>query len=179
MFSGGAVGADMLWEQLASQYGHKVRAFSFDKHHTNSENRFIIPQYILNGADRAIKKAAKSLKKSDKFFNTFVANLIRRNYYQITDTTAVYALAPIDFENQNVKGGTGWAVQMYIDECIDLNKKPNLYVCDIDGTWYNYSHTVFNKCDPPPIPTEDWTGIGSRVLTEAQIQAAKDLFNEK
>jgi alkylated DNA repair dioxygenase AlkB len=117
---------------------------------------------------------------------------IIRNWLQVKNADAIYALGTIKQPGENasdkkdeervaaipiVKGGTGYAVQMAINE-----RKP-VYV--FDGTkkgWYKYDYTVKNFVETEtPKLTKNFAGIGSRSLStpeviQKSIQAIRDVY---
>jgi hypothetical protein len=73
-----------------------------------------------------------------------------------------------------VAGGTGWAVEMAIQK-----GKP-VHVFDMNrNQWYKWD-TFANKFvqEETPKLTQSFAGIGSRELTEAGIQAIRDVYNK-
>lgn len=175
-FSGGAIGADTQWGHSATRDGHKVIHYSFDGHKTNVDPStvFRLSQAQLNRADKDLARASKTLKRSTGK-NLFVKNLLRRNWWQIINTHAVYAVSTIDQNNQ-VTGGTAWAIEMAIMKMV-----PKIYVFDQNAAlWYNwdYSDNIWNNIkNKPEQPLGKWTGIGTRDLNSRGIEAIKKCFN--
>jgi len=176
--SGGAKGADLAWGLAAIDAGHDVVHFSFRGHNpATSENIHTLTQDELNMADEPLKLSAKSLKRSIPFHKPWIANLLRRNWYQVRETTSIYAVSKIDQMSQSrscVTGGTAWAVEMAIDLGV-----PKIYVFDqIKERWFYWNCAHWLEGMTPPKPTGVWTGIGSRELTDAGLQSIIDVFEQ-
>ena len=168
--SGGCPGADMAWETEGEKYGVKTISYSFHNHQQEGKNQKILsPKELQEGYDAA-KIADKTLKRNfDAIQYPYVKNLLARNWFQVKNAEAVYAISKKFLSNNIVDGGTGWAVQMAID-----SNKP-IYVFDqVTNRWYKYN-TNNNIFDPisstAPILTKNFAGIGTRDLTDSGLQA--------
>jgi hypothetical protein len=97
-----------------------------------------------------------------------VNNLLRRNWYQVAWTNAVYAVGRID-ERYRIDGGTAWAVQMYIDRFICDGEDPKTcrlyFFNEISRKWLKWENEWRVLEELPPMPSGLWTGIGTRKLT--------------
>lgn len=181
--SGGAEGADTLWGNWASKNEHEVVHYSFTKHNTKCDAASVkvLSDKQLRIADSFLARANKSLKRKWPVSNPYVANLLRRNFYQVVKSDAVYGIGK--FVNGQVDGGTAWAVQMYIDRFLidgEDPKKCKLYFFDQeDKRWFKFnakSKEWDKLADMPPKPEGIWTGIGTRQLNENGIEAIEKLM---
>jgi len=171
-FSGGAQGADTLWGDLALNAGHKLIHYIFNGHKSTCPYTKILTQQELDFADKFLNYANKTLNRHFPTKSLFVNNLLRRNFYQVRNSTSVYAIARIS--NGLVEGGTAWAVQMFIDKNKGASCPCYVY-CQTANKWYRWTEE-WVECVPPR-PQGAWTGIGSRDLTAQGIAAAQELFN--
>ena len=172
LFSGGANGSDMYWQNLGAKYGVRVKAFSFEAHGKRNTARVVLNNEQLKQADVFLHKANKTLKRHFPTSKSFVNNLLRRNWYQVKDTNGVFAIGRLSASRSTVEGGTGWAVQMVVD-----SKKP-VYVFDtVKSSWqrYEYSKKKFISCKAPKL-TLNFTGIGTRALPENGKAAIEQIF---
>src|SRR5574343_381455 len=112
LFSGAASGADTLWGALAKSNGHKVVHYHFDRKYLRPDVCLLDDEH-LDLVDGLVHEANETLNRSFPTKSSYVNNLIRRNAYQIMDCQRIYAVAPLQFGL--IKGGTAWAVQMYLD----------------------------------------------------------------
>lgn len=182
--SGGAAGADTVFENISSKYGCTVKAFSYKTPYHKSVNKVEISEADFKEGVLKIKKANKVLQRYniEKYIN-----LLARNWAQVKYSDQVFAISTLvhpnkkggrGFINQSkytvVDGGTGYACQM----CIDAEKE--LFVFDqIEKTWFIWDPSVFKfkpLSDPLFITKYDFTGIGTRELNDDGYQAIEDLF---
>ena len=180
LFSGGAKGADTLWGILAESVGHSVIHWSFQGHKSDCNNIAILSREQLLVADKALYKANKRLHRSFPTKNDFVNNLLRRNYYQILETSGVYAVANLVPDNSqlNISGGTAWALQLYIDRCEKKGMTPNLNVyAQNQERWIKWSGDSWIDIDSPERPRGIYTGIGSRTLTDRAIKSIQLIYS--
>lgn len=176
LLSGGAAGADSLFAEMARRNGHKVTEYHFDP--KNKGMRILDIDELQRGY-YDLKKLAKKLGRRFPCSNPYATKLISRNWWQVLSkpVDAVYAVADISKEDGLVQGGTGWACHLY------LEKFPmgRLYVFAQNwGHWVTWSNTL-NGWYPVnsyamPEPTGVYTGIGSRKLTPAGINAIRYLY---
>ena len=174
MHSGGAYGSDFYWGSIGAQYGVVA-------HHYYSEAEgYELPPYrneAISAADieEGKVKAAIAGAKTFGYDKPVVKNpLLIRDWTQVKYADAVFAIGTIakagepysnkegevrTFLRDMVKGGTGWAVGMAIDE-----GKP-VYVFDqIQKSWFKYDYNLgtFVKLEEIPILTKNFAGIGTR-----------------
>ena len=174
LFSGGAQGSDLHWQNMGVKYGVRVKAFSFEGHGKRNSARVVLTDFQLKQADGNLHKANKTLKRHFPTSKSFVDNLLRRNWYQVKDANGVFAVCKLCASGKIVEGGTGWAVQMAIDA-----RKP-VYVFDLRvGSWKRYDHDKqkFLSCKVPRL-TLNFTGIGTRILPEEGKTAIERVFKE-
>lgn len=166
-YSGGADGADIMWGETALIHKHNLIHFMFGSH----KNITKIKQYAkiltkeeLLTADPTLLKVNKVLKRSFPAHSDYVSNLLRRDYFQVKDSDAVYAIAGID--GNTVFGGTAWAVESFKVLYPDSH---DIYVFDQSrDEWYEWCLYLgfphWEPIDNPPVPQGRWTGIGTRSL---------------
>ena len=176
--SGGADGADVQWGMCAGLAGHNVIHWSFIGHRTKAPEIEVVRlnEEQLTQATAAVKRAAKALSKHPPS-SPFSRNLIHRNYYQIAWTERLYAVATL--KDNIVQGGTGWAVQMFLDRAIDdATFEPEAYVfCQETNEWYEMVDGYWTIIEAPPIPHGIWAGIGSRDLTTPGKESIRKLLS--
>lgn len=187
-FSGGAKGADTEWREIGKEFG-------VGKHIDFVVSDLWTPRYLEKRdiIEAAYLSAHTRLKRNFVPFdwykpgdrNSYVGGLLRRDYLQVANAEAIYAIGYIvgvgepdlkGWKNRCpypiVSGGTGYAVQMAIDL-----KKP-VYVFDQDRkSWFfwNYIHTCFTECCTPILLT-NFAGIGTRAINESGKSAIRDTY---
>lgn len=174
-YSGGAIGADTVFEQECISKGITVIAFSFKGHKTTSENKYILSQEKLDEGFEHVKIANKTLKRNIYKLSPYVRNLLSRNWYQVRMSDVIFAVANLNENMTLVLGGTGWATQMAID-----NNKPVFVFDQNTELWFQYDSYIagYKPLDVNYVPklTEKFAGIGSRELTDVGALAIKNLF---
>jgi len=174
--TGGCVGADMSWETQGIEYGIYSISYSYRNHHQSGRNQYIMTVDELMEGWENVQKAGQSLKRNLKTieYNPYVKNLLSRNWFQVKHSDAIFAIGTfVNSKLTEVSGGTGWAVQMGID-----NNKP-VYVFDQEmNSWfmYLYSECKFTKCYSIPKLTENFAGIGTRGLNIFGKQAIEEIY---
>jgi hypothetical protein len=187
--SGGCPGADMTWETEGNYYGVKTIAYSFGGHKQEGKNRVILSTEELNEGFKNVLIANKTMKRYPQGQARYIQNLLARNWFQVKNAEAVFAigmfskLRPEESVVTRVDGGTGWAVQMAID-----NKKP-VYVfdqtppkCSFDSpmpwAYFDYKVNHFVPMDTIPKLTENFAGVGTREINENGITAIQTILKE-
>jgi hypothetical protein len=175
--SGGAKGADTVFENNCVPKGITVKVWSFEGHGTKSKNRIVLTATELMDGYEHIIIANKSLKRNIWNIKPYIRNLLCRNWYQIKNSEEIFAVGTLSKDYKTVEGGTGWAVQMAVD-----NQKL-VYVFDQMGNaWFKYDYTV-QRFIPAAykevqLTSKDFAGIGTRGINTYGIDAIKKLFEQ-
>lgn len=168
--SGGCPGSDIMWENECHKYGIETIAYSFPGHSQKGRNPKILTPEELNEGFKHVIIASRPIKRSTFYVAAYIKNLLSRNWFQVKNSAAVYAIGKfMDDKHKLVKGGTGWAVQMAID-----SEKPVYFFDQPTNSWYKYDYVsskCFEKIDNTPILTNDFAGIGTREIDENGKQA--------
>lgn len=177
MLSGGAAGSDYEWGLAASLNGQEVIHFSFNGHNSACDPKtiFKLDDRALVIADPWLKQAKVHLHKHFPSKSKYVNNLLRRNYYQVKETDAVYAIGTFNSTTLIVNGGTSWATTMY---CL-IHDKPFYFFHQDHNKWYEKHIDGYHKeIRLPPKPIFNvWTGIGTRDINLNGKLAIDFLFN--
>lgn len=175
--SGDAVGSDAAWTSAAREVGIKnIRNFSTKSYDALSEEE-------KKEADSEYLKAATELNRPALSSTTYKGKLVRRNWLQVKNSDAVFAIGSIVNSLERgrsglnyskhavVDGGTGYAVQMAIN-----NNKP-VHVFDQDkGKWFTWKDGNFVE-EPSPVLTKRFAGIGTRQINDSGKAAIKEIFS--
>jgi hypothetical protein len=181
--SGGALGADLAWGAAAEKAGHTVIHFLFEEHKNNAiEHSVILSQEELNKADQyliAVNK--KVLKRTFPTASLHTNNLLRRNYFQVDHSNAVYAVAGIDISKdaKTLFGGTAWAAELF--KFLHPNSE-DIYVFDQSfDKWFQWKFDLgfadWFEIDKPPKPEGIYAGIGTRKLLENGKLAIESVYH--
>lgn len=175
--SGGAKGSDLEWDRIGREFGFTNHTH-WRPEHLNLMEKVDYDQMLID-----VDNAAKVLGRPSVFRGV---ELVRRNWLQVHNVEAIYAIAYIvnpgdkdfkGFENktgkQIVAGGTGWAVEMAIQ------KGKTVFVFDMTtNRWWMWSET-YKQFVPfvhtPPL-RKKYAGIGSREITEKGKNAIREIY---
>lgn len=157
-------------------------AYSFAGHKSKSRRSIVLDNETLKTADPYLKEANKVLNRTFPTKSEHTNNLLRRNFWQIKDTDCVYAVAGINPADNNVFGGTAWAVTM----AIMFSKPINIFDQE-KGIWFidsYFQNSVIHwesleeatGLSIPNKPSGKYTGIGSRNLNQKGIMAIRSLY---
>jgi hypothetical protein len=183
--SGGAQGSDTYWENIGESYGVKTKAYSYKTNYHTSKNKVEI-------SDEDYKDGIDEINKANKILGRYgiskYMNLLARNWSQVKYSSQIFAVGYIvepggktpkgyysKSKFQSVDGGTGYAVQM------GVNNKKDIYVFDqVSKNWYRWSYSTmtFIRLEKTPvINSQNFAGIGTREITQDGIQAIKDVYS--
>lgn len=177
--SGAARGADALWGECAARAGHAVVHWSFVGHRLHAPDADVVllsPQQ-LSSADPYLVSASEKLGRPWPPATDHAASLIRRNYFQVAWSDALYAVTELD-DRGAIKGGTAWAVAMFVDRF--AGKACPAYLFDqARNEWNHWDDDSWQPMRVPPPPTRIWAGIGSRQLDGTGAEAILELLSAK
>jgi len=183
--TGGAKGADTIWEAFTLQYGGKVNAYSYKTKYHNSPNKVEISEEDYQEGVNMVNKANYYLSRWS--INKFM-NLLARNWTQVKYSNQIIAIGNLvdpgkkgkkGYYNKSkftvVDGGTGYAVMMGI-----LNNKV-VHVFDQDQEkWFlwNNQSKKFTETDPSEVYfiSENFAGIGTRDINDSGKEAIEMVF---
>lgn len=165
--SGGAKGSDTAWDFLGRKFGvtdhrHYWHPGLPKPHLGNVE---ISDEQLEEGWNHVLI-ANKTLKRKPDAYKSLLA----RNWFQVCNSEAVFAIGTV--HGSEVEGGTGWAVQLGIDN----NKL--VYVFDqVIEKWFMWKKTMFIDCEIPTL-TPNFAGVGTRKINHAGIKAVRDVYEK-
>ena len=161
-FSGGAVGSDTYWREQGKKYGLEVQDFL-------PEN---MTEEMMDEAAPHVAMARSQMGKNPSR-SAQVEKLIHRNYFQIKNADAVFAVGKLERgPGLRVQGGTGYAVQM------GLNKGIPVYVYDQKTkTWFTGDQNNRQEIAAPRL-TSSPALIGTRDLSDAGRNAIQNVYRD-
>lgn len=184
--SGGALGSDTAWEKIGEEFGVDTNAYSYRTKYHNSPNKVEISDKDYDEGVVMITKANKTL---GRFGIHKYMSLLARNWAQVKYSRQVFAIGFIvkageksikGYKNSSkfdvVDGGTGYAVQMAIDQ------ENGVYVFDQGkDRWFRWSYTSLKFVEMKDIPTiteQDFAGIGTRELLANGEAAIRSVYEK-
>lgn len=184
--SGGADGADTFWEIKGRDYGVKTNAYSYKTPKHQSPNKVEI-------SDEDYKEGIDEVNKANKWLGRYgihkFMNLLARNWAQVKYSNQIFAIGRIvnpgekgsrgyynKSKYQSVDGGTGYAVQMAI------NNEKEVFVFDqFKDKWFRWSYTSMSFIEMSEIPLieyQDFAGIGTRDIKQNGIDAIESVYKK-
>lgn len=161
--SGGAVGSDSYWGAIGEKYG-VVSEHYYYGNKTPNGNHQITQEQFEEGKEHVLKANETLHRRPDDYMN-----LLSRNYAQVKNADAIFAVGHL--KNGIVDGGTGWAVQMAIDD-----NKP-VYVYDqTRKQWFSNINGQWQVFSGIPKLTKNFAGIGTRELNQDGKDAIKQVY---
>lgn len=191
MYSGGAEGSDFFWGKVASEYGLTTEGDDPSiKHYWRGSRtphgNIEMPSDDIEEATDEVFKAANMLNRVPRNgqFKSTTLNLLTRNWMQVKgllDTDgAVFAFGELenveskdgDYESPSVKGGTGWAVQMAMQNEVIVYVYNTKRSRNYEKGWYIISpeYVDAEKLDDVPILTKNFAGIGTRAQGNEELR---------
>ena len=159
--SGGAIGSDTVWGELSGQYGVVSEHYWHGKR-TENGNHEITEEEFEEGKEHVLEANKTLHRQPNKYMD-----LLARNYSQVKNADEIFAIG--HFKNKVVDGGTGWAVQMAIDDV----KIVNFYDQE-KCVWGRYCNGKWERSDTPVL-TKNFAGIGTRKLNDKGWMAIKEV----
>lgn len=165
--SGGAIGSDSAWGDIGDKYGVKSNHYYRGK--TPRGNVQITEDQYKEGLQK-VEAAVEPLGRKIPYSKPYVVGLLSRNWQQVKNSDAVFAVAQ-DFDAKgNVLGGTGWAVQMAKAE-----GKPIHVFSQKTGAWYSWNGSAWVQEETPKL-TNNFAGIGTRELNDTGRKAIEAVY---
>lgn len=168
MNSGGAYGADTAWDYYARKAGVKQI-----NHYRDQGNQTLSSSLNRKGIKAAVLSKEEMDSARDKIFellgkrydNTIQGNLQVRNFYQVSSSDGVFAIATMNSAKNGVSGGTNTAVQLGIF----LNKSTHVFDLNSEK-WYKYDpNTKVFKEESTPVLTKKFAGVGTRDIQKYKV----------
>lgn len=184
--SGGAIGADTLWEEIGEEFGVKTRAYSYKTKSHTTPNKVEISDHDYDEGVNEVNRANKSL---GRFGISKYMSLLARNWSQVKYSKQIFAIGTIvpagkknakgyysKSKYETVDGGTGYAIQMAV------NNEKEVYVFDqVLDKWFRWSYNSLRFVelkDVPKISDQNFAGIGTREIKPNGIKAIRDVYEK-
>ena len=162
--SGGAVGSDFEWGRQGAKYGVVSRHYWHGRR-TPYGNVEILETDFEEGFRHVLQANCRLRRRPERYMN-----LLARDWCQVKYSEAVFAIGHL--HRGIAEGGTGWAVQMAIDE-----SKPVWFFDQEWEAWLTYENGEWVGCDVP-ILTRNFAGIGSRKINEIGVKAIGEVYRK-
>ena len=199
--SGGAPGADSKWDEIGQEFG----PIQFKHYYTGERSPENAPKGNVDITDTpvAVTGATKVAQAAAQMwgykYKTMKDQRLIRNWAQVANSQAVYAIAPIGKEGdywgedmkkkpedrrvlakEAVQGGTGYAVEMAIQagKPVYVYNDPNTKAgSHLPKGWYTWDGKNFVAIDTPML-AKNFAAIGSRNMSAEAEQAIRDVYTQ-
>ena len=182
--TGGAKGTDQVAEELALQFGVQVEVLIPPRHPRSRTITPLSPR-VLTLANPHIEEAAEKLGKRVPT-DFYILQLIQRNYEIVRRADTVYAFGLLEDDCRRVLGGTGWTVQLALDQ----GKKVFVYDIESEACFHSVytsnkvqgslelgAHFVTLSDRDKPTLHQNSAVVGARIFNENTRQEIQDLFH--
>lgn len=170
LYSGGAYGADQIFGVLAHKYGVGKQFHIRPQGNTKIHKDLVKLGYQPKVADPNVLATAYDKIKELLDLNLkhgIAGDLKARNYYQVSISESVLAVAYLTGDLKSVLGGTRIAVDLGVALGLPV------YVLDVaTESWYsyNYKDNQFQLYNGIPTLTRKFTGVGTRDIENYNIK---------
>ena len=181
LYANGDMGASMLAEEMAKEYGMQIELWVPPNHPCAKFNSPANVEVLLQGND-SIKRAANHLGRSIPT-HFYPLSLLQSNYHIARNSHTVFAFGTLELNRKELKGGTGWTVCM----AMDLGKE--VFVFDtVTQTWFEVAttyqsghwltaETKFVPTNQTPTLHQSSAVIGSKQINQGSRAELRDLFH--
>jgi hypothetical protein len=171
LYHGGLKGAETVFGEHAEKYNVNEVIFSFDGHRLNRDkNPVILSDDELLRGDISMEIASRMMNRT--YYETDkIRKVLQSIFHMVNKGHQVFVIGNI-MEDNSVKGGTGWAVEL-----AKLFNRP-LHVFDQNlNKWFTWKADSWQE-DTPKITYDTFVGSGTRYLSNEGRTAIENLFAE-
>jgi hypothetical protein len=171
LYHGGLKGAETLFGENAEKYGIQEVIFTFEGHRLHRDrNSVTLTEEELQRGDISMELASRMMNRT--YYETEkIRRVLQAIFHMVNKGHQVFVVGSI-LEDDSVKGGTGWAVEL-----AKLFNRP-LHVFDQPRSqWFTWKDGLWQE-DSPKICYNTFVGSGTRYLSDAGIAAINQLFVE-
>lgn len=171
LYSGGLKGAETAFGEAAEEWSVKEVNFTFSGQKTNRQkNAVVLSDDDLKRGDISMELVSKMMSRT--YYETEkIRKVLQTIFHMINKGHQVFVIGTI-LEDNTVKGGTGWAVEL----AKLFNRPLSVYDQEKNG-WYSWKQGAWIQ-DSPMIKHETFVGSGTRNLSENGKKAIEKLFED-
>lgn len=170
LYSGGLKGAETTFGEAAEKYGVNEVIYTFEDHKlSRDKNSVTLSQEELERGDISMELASRMLNRT--YYETEkIRKVLQTIFHMVNSGHQVFVVGSIQ-DDDSVKGGTGWAVQL-----AKIFNRP-LHVFDQPSEkWFTWRNGW--QEDTPLIRYDTFVGSGTRYLSDAGRLAIEKLFTD-
>jgi len=171
LYSGGLKGAESAFGEAAEKWGVNEVNFSYAGQKTNRQrNQVVLTDEELKRGDISMELVSKMMHRT--YYETEkIRKVLQVIFHMVNKGHQVFVIGII-LEDNTVKGGTGWAVEL-----AKLFNRPLSVYDQNKDKWYTWKQGTWVR-DNPQITHETFVGSGTRNLTDNGKKAIDSLFAE-
>jgi len=171
LYSGGLKGAESAFGEAAEKWSVKEVNFCYNGQKINREkNLVVLSDEELRRGDISMELVSKMMHRT--YYETEkIRKVLQTIFHMVNKGHQVFVSGKIQ-EDNNVTGGTGWAVEL----AKLFNRPLSVFDQEKDG-WYSWKQGVWVQ-DTPNIEHETFVGSGTRNLSENGRKAIDKLFED-
>lgn len=161
-YSGGAVGSDTEWGNVAQKYGFNITHYTVNDYDKLSRDD-------KESIEKQYKEVVERLQRKQLSSDSYSGKLVRRDMLQANSADSILAIGRLG-KNGHVDGGTAYATERGIIRGIPV------YLFDQnDNHWKTYNGEKFVDCEQPSL-TQHAALIGTRQITDDGKRAIQNVF---
>ncbi len=170
LLSGGAKGAEAAFGDCAEKWGLTELNFSFEGRNP-ARKRGLVELTKAELEQGAVSPVYLEAQMHRKYPDTpLFRKTLKSIWHQVSTAGEIFAVGHI-LEDQTVKGGTGWAVEL----AKHWHKPVHVFDQDL-ATWHRWDGSSWIKGDAPRITHKRFAGTGTREINAAGKKAVLELF---
>jgi len=171
LFSGGLKGAETAFGEAAEKWSINEVNFSYEGQNiTREKNTVVLSDDELKRGDISMELVSKMMSRT--YYETDkIRKVLQTIFHMVNKGHQVFVVGTI-LEDNTVKGGTGWAVEL-----AKLFNRPLSVYDQTKENWYSWKQDTWEQ-DSPRIEHETFVGSGTRNLTDKGGQAIEKLFED-
>ncbi len=169
LYHGGLKGAETAFGENAEKYSVGEVVFTFADHRLNRDrNTVMLGEEELQRGDISMELASRMMNRT--YYETEkIRRVLQTIFHMVNRGHQVFVVGAI-LEDNSVKGGTGWAVEL-----AKLFNRP-LHVYDQPRhQWFTWKDGIWQE-DSPKICYTTFVGSGTRYLSDDGLAAINQLF---
>ena len=170
-YSGGLNGAETAFGEAAEKWSVKEVNFSYSGQKTNRQkNLVVLSDDQLKRGDISMELVSKMMGRT--YYETEkIRKVLQTIFHMVNKGHQIFVIGTI-LEDNTVKGGTGWAVEL-----AKLFNRPLSVYDQEKNVWYSWKQGAWVE-DSPKIEHDTFVGSGTRNLSEDGRKAIQKLFEE-
>jgi hypothetical protein len=170
LYHGGLKGAETVFGEMAEKYGVEEVIFTFEGHRLNRDrNAVSLSEEDLQRGDISMEIASRMMNRT--YYETEkIRRVLQSIFHMVNKGHQVFVVGTI-LEDNSVKGGTGWAVEL----AKLFNRPLHVYDQNRQG-WFNWKNDSWQAEERPKISFDTYVGSGTRYLSDEGRAAIEQLY---